>query len=520
MALARGARLGAARRRPGGKAAGARAPPAPRGGVAAAAAAADGAEAEAGDAEEKQLPPRALEENARLSESLDREGHQFSADLRRRIREQIIIARGPDPWPREFQQTIRTTFVCRGVGLNSGKKETVRIRPARAGEGRYFVKVQDGHIDGGEVAYEQLDKQDLRDQEEYEDFMLESFRLSLMDEEERAEYLGEEYKQPRDPRVSKRPKPDEPIDGVPGEVRIPATLENVASTKFLSTWLGDGGDNTVKLVEHLLAALEALGVDNCRIEVEGTGELPILDGSSERWAMTIAAAELVPALDSNGEQMPRLTFRPTEAFTVRGEGTSFISFHPEEETRLTVGIDKTEKSRAIGKQWFSWTPTEDAHYTDAVAPARTYMTELDLREAISRGLFKGHHNGIGLIGDMDSYINPPLKFYPDECARHQLGDMIGDLSLMAPPGGSGLPVGHIMAYKADHALHIEFAKQLQERCEGQELVPSRVPELFPYNAEFWQPKREAQGMKILKETSPFSDTLRPVRFTSLHPDQM
>lgn len=82
-----------------------------------------------------------------------------------------------------------------------------------------------------------------------------------------------------------------------------------------------------------------------------------------------------------------------------------------------------------------------------------------------RGLVKGGTEGCAIIGFGDRWREPDqVRFFNDEPVRHKLLDFIGDLSLAAEKGHAGIPQGHIVAYKADHALHVEFAQALKASC--------------------------------------------------------
>ena len=168
---------------------------------------------------------------------------------------------------------------------------------------------------------------------------------------------------------------------------------------------------SVQSVEHLLSALENCGVDNARIEIEGGPEVPIIDGSALGWVLNVqmvrvmqellaivpqwliwhmwsrrprypgchAQAGLRGAAPGEKEKVRKLQMEPKDVITVRGQNGSFISFFPEQQTRVTYGIDHHEEAPIIGKQWMSWSPDEDEHYRWAIAPARTYAPSIEVR---------------------------------------------------------------------------------------------------------------------------------------------
>jgi UDP-3-O-[3-hydroxymyristoyl] N-acetylglucosamine deacetylase len=90
---------------------------------------------------------------------------------------------------------------------------------------------------------------------------------------------------------------------------------------------------------------------------------------------------------------------------------------------------------AIGKQWESWTPTEDGPYVDVIARARTFATMPDIMAYFRAGYIRGGTEHCALIANGDKFWNPPMVL-PNENARHKLLDLVGDLSLLAEPGGA------------------------------------------------------------------------------------
>ena len=148
----------------------------------------------------------------------------------------------------------------------------------------------------------------------------------------------------------------------------------IIHTAFMALLLLVIPSRILKRYRDAVAALEALGVDNARIEVEGTGELPILDGSAYPFCYHAARVGVVRATASGAEddsECDRFAWRLDEPVTVR-HGDAFVSLYPDSVTKLTYGVDFTYKSRAIGKQWESWTPTEDGRFADVLARARTF----------------------------------------------------------------------------------------------------------------------------------------------------
>ncbi|MGV0025649.1 UDP-3-O-acyl-N-acetylglucosamine deacetylase [Phormidesmis priestleyi] len=226
----------------------------------------------------------------------------------------------------------------------------------------------------------------------------------------------------------------------PNAPEIPAQIAFVRQT-LLSTELVNG-DASVRTVEHLLAALAGMGVDNARIEIDGS-ELPLLDGSAQEWVAAIAQAGLV-------SQSERETWAILEPIYVR-QGDAFVAAIPSPELRFTYGIDF--ELAAIGNQWHSWNPAKESFATD-IAPARTFGLAHQIDHLRANGLIKGGSLDNALVCGVDGWINPPLRF-SNEPVRHKLLDLVGDLSLLG-----SFPTAHFLAYKASHSLHAQLVLEL------------------------------------------------------------
>lgn len=274
------------------------------------------------------------------------------------------------------QQTLAAEIRQSGVGLHTGVTTHVRLLPAAAGQGRYFVRVD-----------------------------------------------------------------------IPSQPLIPAQVEVVSQT-LLSTQLGRD-EATVRTVEHLLAALAGLGVDNARIEIDGS-ELPLLDGSARMWTEAIAAVGLVD------QSVPRVVPQLQEPVWVY-QGDAFVAAIPAPATRFTYGIEFDLP--AIGNQWHSWLKDGKSSSTFAteIAPARTFGLLHQIEQLQKQGLIKGGTLDNALVCGANGWLNPPLRF-ANEPARHKILDLVGDLSLLGI-----IPQAHFLAYKASHNLHIQLAQLLKQR---------------------------------------------------------
>jgi len=244
------------------------------------------------------------------------------------------------------------------------------------------------------------------------------------------------------------------------DVEIPALASYVTRTDR-STTISDG-DVSVVTIEHLMSALTGLGVDNARIELDNE-EVPILDGSAERYVRAIAP----DGLQEQDAERVYLTF--DEAFEIRDEKTgSWVRVTPSDKMSFEVTVDFN--SRVLGVQEAHW--AENADYVGQVAPCRTFVFFHELEFLAARGLVKGgdvdnaiiiveHPATKEQIDNMCKFFGQPrlavtpkgylsnIKLhFPNECGRHKLLDLIGDMRLMG-----GFPKAKISAYKPGHTIN-------------------------------------------------------------------
>lgn len=231
---------------------------------------------------------------------------------------------------------------------------------------------------------------------------------------------------------------------LPDAPNIPACVGAVRPT-MLSTELVNG-DASVRTVEHLLAALAGMGVDNARIEIDGA-ELPLLDGSAQGW---VTAIEQAGILTQSAQRSSRLVSEPLYVH----QGDAFVAAIPSPELRFSYGIDFD--LAAIGNQWHSWSPSHESFAT-AIAPARTFGLAHQIDQLRASGLIKGGSLDNALVCGAEGWINPPLRF-SNEPARHKLLDLVGDLSLLGT-----FPTAHFLAYKASHSLHTRLVEMMSSQ---------------------------------------------------------
>ena len=242
-----------------------------------------------------------------------------------------------------------------------------------------------------------------------------------------------------------------------GGARIPATLEHAAPS-FYATVLCRG-EVKVTTIEHLLAALAALQVDDLEIELDAA-EPPILDGSARPFVEAILAVGRVKL------PVEREYLTVTRPIVVE-DGDKRIAAYPSDEYRVTYAIDFDHPR--LGYQELSVGLWRERDYAEKLAPARTFTFEGEVAKLRARGLALGGSLDNALVIGEDGLLNPALRF-PDEFVRHKMLDLTGDLSLLGRPLRA-----HIVAYRAGHDLHGRLARSISSARHSWYLAPAAEP---------------------------------------------
>ncbi|KAG6600846.1 putative UDP-3-O-acyl-N-acetylglucosamine deacetylase 5, mitochondrial, partial [Cucurbita argyrosperma subsp. sororia] len=245
---------------------------------------------------------------------------------------------------------------------------------------------------------------------------------------------------------------------------IPASIDYAEESSLCTTLSKDGFK--IRTVEHLLSALEAMGVDNCRIEIanedakDSEVEVPIFDGSACKWVDAIEEVGLKLAIDQRGnccEKMAPYVNQPVYAW----RNDCYLVAFPAKAVRITYGIDFPQVP-GIGCQWFSTAPLDNMFYAEQIAPSRTFCIYEEVEQMRNMGLIRGGSIENAIVCSVSKgWINPPLRFHDEPC-RHKVLDFIGDISLFARLGSQGLPVAHLVVYKGGHSMHANFVRRLSE----------------------------------------------------------
>ena len=298
----------------------------------------------------------------------------------------------------QFQQTVRKNYSFEGKGLHTGKVATMVVMPAPVDTGLVFRRVD--------------------------------------------------------------------LEGCP---EVEALAENVSNTARSTTI--SKGQASVSTIEHILSALTGMGVDNAYIEIDNV-EVPILDGSAKPY---------IEAMWADGfeqQDAPRRYIEINETIEIRNDETgSVVRIEPADEFSYDIMVDFN--SRVLGVQHAIWNPS--VVYAEEIGVCRTFVFFHEIEFLFKNGLVKGGDvdNAIVIVEHPvtpeqvqnmselfnipalevreDGYLSNLVLRYPNECSRHKLLDLIGDLRL-----SGGFLKAKVTAEKSGHGINTEAARKIRE----------------------------------------------------------
>lgn len=312
-------------------------------------------------------------------------------------------------------------------------------------------------------------------------------------------------------------KPAPPDTGIvfyrvdlPDKPAIPADIDHVVDVSR-GTTIGIG-NATVHTVEHGLAAMVGLGIDNLIIELDAE-EIPNGDGS----AMPVLGALLRAGIV---EQEAAKKFITVDRPVYYRQDDVTLNILPSDELRVTMTIAYDHV--AIGTQYASFT-IDESTFQKEIAPARTFCFLREVKMLQDQGLIMGGSlESAVVIGD-EGILNDDLRF-PDEFVRHKILDLLGDTFLLGRP-----LKGHIIGVKCGHAKNVMFSKQIKKvysnghntkplkdyRISAQRsdsaldvnkimrILPHRYPFLLVDRILSFEPLKRVTGIKNVTVNEPF-----------------
>src|SRR5687768_8090605 len=242
-----------------------------------------------------------------------------------------------------------------------------------------------------------------------------------------------------------------------GGLEVAATVKHVGGINYATGLMRDAV--RVDTVEHLLAALVSLGIDNAIVELNSP-EVPIMDGSAAPFIYLIQEAGVKPL------QSPRRYLKVLRPMSL-SRGDKRIALYPSDHFKITYSIAfdhplLRHQSRTIR--------LSEESFIEEIAPARTFGFLEDVEMMRQQGLALGGSLENAIVIGETGVLNNALRF-DDEFVRHKILDVIGDMALIGYP-----LIGHLVAHRGGHALHTEFAAHVMADTEAWTLVEAPTAE--------------------------------------------
>ena len=250
---------------------------------------------------------------------------------------------------------------------------------------------------------------------------------------------------------------------------IDALAEYVTNTARCT--LLSNGEASVSTIEHLMSAFTGMGIDNAIVEIDNV-EVPILDGSASFYVKAFNEAGIVE------QEAERIYITLPHEFSIKDEKTgSWVKVTPADELSYDITVDFG--SRVLGVQEAHWDPSLD--YGTEIGPCRTFVFFHEIEYLFANNLIKGEavDNAIVIVaqpvqeGQLErmsklfnlpvlkvnesGYLNNLELHFSNECGRHKMLDMIGDMRL-----AGGYLKAHISGFKPGHAINTNLAKEIRK----------------------------------------------------------
>ena len=247
---------------------------------------------------------------------------------------------------------------------------------------------------------------------------------------------------------------------------IAARWDNVVDTR-MCTAIGNAEGIVVGTIEHLVATLAGLQVDNAIVEVNGP-EVPAMDGSAEPFVFLVECAG-IRELDA-----PRRIIEILKPISVGGGEKSAVLMPG---AGSTYSFEIEFASGAIGRQVRAFDLSNGA-FRSELASARTFGFREEIEAMRASGLARGGSLANAVVVDGSSILNPEGLRFRDEFVRHKLLDSLGDMRLAGHP-----LLGHFHGYRSGHALNVELLRRLFADDSAWRLVEAAGPPAAGYSAE-------------------------------------
>ena len=227
-----------------------------------------------------------------------------------------------------------------------------------------------------------------------------------------------------------------------GNFNIPASWRHIARVSYATSLMRQGV--LISTTEHLLSVFYSMGIDNAFVEIDNL-EVPILDGSG------LPFVKLIQEAGIHTYRRRKRFLRIRRPVSVEGNGKR-ITILPADRFLLTCDIFFDHP--LVGRQTLELDLTPE-RYASEIAPARTFGFEHELAQMRNMGLIRGAGLENAVCFTSSTILNPDGMRFPDECCRHKVLDLIGDLALVGRP-----LLGHVIAERAGHAMHTALVSKI------------------------------------------------------------
>jgi len=281
---------------------------------------------------------------------------------------------------------------------------------------------------------------------------------------------------------------------IPGAPRIQANVQSFLAAKFSRRSSIGNNEVEVQTIEHLMAALSSLGIDNIDVGID-SNELPGMDGSAIKFVEALEQAGIVE------QEQEKYIHVIKEPICIE-DGTSSITVVPSKEFKISYTLNY---DHPLLEAQFLEICVNAESFKAEIAPARTFCLEIEASELQNQGLGLGANYENTLVVGKTGVIKNSLRF-KDEFVRHKILDLIGDLCLAACPIR-----GHVIALKSGHSLNLKIAQKIYEQkikaqgantMEGvldvneiMKIIPHREPFLFVDRVTYLEKGKRAVGVK-------------------------
>lgn len=257
-----------------------------------------------------------------------------------------------------------------------------------------------------------------------------------------------------------------------------ASIRNIRPMELCTT-IGSNGFQ-IQTTEHVLSGLWGMSIDNAYIDIDSE-EVPAMDGSAAHFVEMIHTAGIV------SQERPRTYLKILKPLHV-GDHRRGVSVLPSPTTKITYSIEYDHTLIQHQTYEYEWSPRA---FQDHIAEARTFAFSHEVEALWARGLGQGGSLDNTVVFSESGILNKDGLRFPDECVRHKVLDLIGDIALLGVP-----IIGHIFADRSGHFLHNQLVQMILDHPESWILVGSHDAEWAEFSNDSMNGKEAMHSMPL------------------------